>query len=117
MSTVGVVNRGNRVSAVKDGRSVSAVNDRRSVGSADGRSQVGCSGVGNANGRDYVLNHRADGSISVAFNGAVGKIAAETIALNDGAVQARGAHQSGGRSDEASLSGGENGEKNSYDLR
>lgn len=60
-----------------DSRSgVGSMDGRSSVRSVDSWSDVGGGRVGNADGRDYVLDYWADSSISVAFNRAVGKVAA-----------------------------------------
>ena len=62
-------------------------------------------GVGDADGLGDTLHHRGDGGVSMALNGAVGEIAAETVGLDDGAVEAGGADEGGG-GDDAAVDGG-----------
>lgn len=52
-------------------------------------------GVRDAHGLDDVLHNGADGGISVSLYCAVGEVAAQTVRLDDGAVQTGSAHEGG----------------------
>ena len=59
----------------------------------------GDGGVGNGDGGGDVADDGADGGVRVSFDGAVGEVASETFALDDGRVKAGGPHDGGGGND------------------
>lgn len=126
-------NHGGGVAAVDDGGSsgVAGVDDGGGGGVGgvdDGGSLVGdllldldghVDGggvVAHGHGGLHVLHHGGHGLVGVALHGGVGEVAAQALALDDGAVVGRGAQQGGG-GDEASGRGGDHGENKDGDLR
>lgn len=63
-------------------------------------------GVGDADGMNDVVHDGADGGVGVALDGLVGKVAAQTLRRDDGAVQAGSAHEGGGTGDQAGAGNG-----------
>lgn len=59
------------------------------------RGHDGPGGVGDGNGRDNVLDDGCGDSISMSFNGRVGKVTTKPLRADDGGVQAGGPHYGG----------------------